>query len=82
MVTLLFSNVAVEASIAYAQIHTDDKVDLLLWAASSPNFTEHRRSHNAHSITQFPRKACRNELKGNWRRDCFTSRQGINFGSS
>jgi hypothetical protein len=33
MVTLLFSNVAVEASIAYAQIHTDDKVDLLLWAS-------------------------------------------------
>jgi hypothetical protein len=33
MVTLLFSNVAVEASMAYAQIHTDDKADLLLWAS-------------------------------------------------
>ena len=33
MVTPLFSNVAVEASMAYAQIHTDDKADWLLWAS-------------------------------------------------
>jgi hypothetical protein len=33
MVTLLFWNVAVEAAMAYAQIHTNDKADSLLWAA-------------------------------------------------
>ena len=33
MVALLFSNVAVEASMAYAQIHIDDKADWLLWAS-------------------------------------------------
>jgi hypothetical protein len=36
-VTLLFSNVAVEASMAYAQIHTNDKADSLLWATELQN---------------------------------------------
>ena len=31
MATLLFSNVAVEASMVYAQIYADDKADSLLW---------------------------------------------------
>ena len=35
--TLLFSNVAVEASMAYAQIHTNDKADSLLWATELQN---------------------------------------------
>lgn len=37
MVILLFSNVAVEASMAYAQIHTNDKAGSLLWATELQN---------------------------------------------
>jgi hypothetical protein len=36
-VTLLFSNVAIEASMAYAQIHANDKADSLRWVTELQN---------------------------------------------